>query len=201
MIKAVIFDIGNVLLRFDFSTAIRRIESQCDGLHSGVLEQIEPLKAAYESGHIGRAEFQKRVQQHIGFGGTEEEFVCAWQEIFTENAPMSDVVRALHGRLPLYLLSNTSDIHMEYILAQFPLFRLFDDGVYSYLAKCSKPERSIYEVAIRQFGIVPESTVFIDDLLPNIKTAEALGFQALHYDWQNHDALLGRLHRLGCLTQ
>lgn len=197
MIRAVVFDIGNVLLKFDFSQAIRRIASQCTDLHATVLEAIEPLKEAYESGLISRGEFLKRVQQHIGFTGSEAEFVGAWQDIFTENTPMSEVVRALHGKLPLYLLSNTSDIHVDYMLEKYPLFGLFTDAVYSYRVGCVKPGTAIYKTALRQFGVEPSSTVFIDDLLPNIETARGLGFEAIHYRHDEHGALLERLRQLG----
>lgn len=200
MIEAVIFDIGNVLLKFDFTRALRRIAPRCETSDASVLELIEPHKAAYESGKIDRATFLKRAQQLVSFRGSEAEFISAWQEIFTENTPMSDVVRLFHGRLPLYLLSNTSDLHMDHVLERYPIFQLFTDAVYSHVAKCSKPDRMIYEVAAHQFGVVPKTTLFIDDLLPNIETAEALGFQVFHYNWREHEALLERLGQLGLLA-
>lgn len=197
MIKAVVFDIGNVLLKFDFGKAVRRLQRQCKNLHPSVLEKIEPHKASYEGGLMERAEFQRIAQELLGFTGEEDEFVRAWQEIFEENTPMVSLVRQLHKKLPLYLLSNTSDLHMDYVFAEYPFFGLFKDAVYSYRAGCCKPSPTIYEVAIKQFGINPRETVFIDDLLPNVLTARGLGFEAIHYDYNRHGSTLSRLREFG----
>ncbi len=59
------------------------------------------------------------------------------------------------GAIPFFLLSNTSDLHMDYLLRVYPVFKLFSDGVYSYKAKCFKPDRRIYEIALGQFGVAP----------------------------------------------
>lgn len=198
MIRAFIFDIGNVLLRFDFSRALLRLRAKCDPAADAVLEDWEPIKIDYESGKIGRAECEARVKQALRFTGEDPEFVSAWQEIFEVIEPMAEVIRKLHGRYPLYLLSNTSDIHMDYILQAYPeMFGLFSGGVYSHIAKCMKPARGIYETAIRELQVNPAETIFIDDLAPNVETALRLGFQAIRYDLSNHSAFLAALAREG----
>lgn len=195
MIKAFIFDIGNVLLPFDFSVALRKLKEHSEV--ESLVEAIEPVKFAYESGRIGRAEFVSKIRDVLNYTGSEAEFVEAWEDIFTENTPMLDLVRALKGRYPLYLLSNTSDLHMDYVFRRYPVFNLFDDAVYSYLAKCFKPDRRIYEIALERFGLVASETVFIDDLKANIEAALELGFNAIHYDFRNHGELDAELRRLG----
>src|SRR5436309_1881244 len=108
MIRALIFDIGNVLLRFDFSTALKRLRARSDLGAQAVLGDWNPIVTAYETGAMERAEFSRCVKEALCYTGTDPEFVSAWQEIFEENHAMSDLVRKLHGRYPLYLLSNTS---------------------------------------------------------------------------------------------
>lgn len=195
MIKAVVFDIGNVLLPFDFTVALRKLQqkSHVDSL----MEAMEPVKFAYESGTIGRAEFLAQMRTVLDYDGTEEEFVAAWQDIFTENTAMTEIVRALHPHYPLYLLSNTSDLHMDYVFKMYPVFGLFKDAVYSYRVKCFKPHRRIYEIALEQFGIEASETLFIDDLLPNIETARQIGLHAVHYDYKKHNDFLAEMNRLG----
>jgi FMN phosphatase YigB (HAD superfamily) len=196
MIRAFIFDIGNVLLRFDFSVMMRRLHQKSDVEH--LVEAMEPLKVAYESGHIGRAEFLEKIRGVLHYTGSEAEFIAAWEEIFTENIPMSELVRTLHGRWPLYLLSNTSDLHMEdYIPRTYPVFSHFKDGVYSYRARCFKPDRRIFDIALKQFAVEAHSTVYIDDLQPNIDSALELGFRAIRYDFNRHNDLLEKLRALG----
>lgn len=195
--KALIFDIGNVLLRFDFGLALRKLADHSTPAAEAIVELIEPVKAAYEGGRMTRADFQAEVRAIIRFSGTDADFIAAWEDIFTENTPMVALVRQLHGRLPLYLLSNTSDIHVDFIFRQFPFFKLFDDAVYSYLVRASKPEPEIYEIARRQFNVTPEETLFIDDLLPNIQAAREAGFHAHHYHHDRHAEFLLELKELG----
>lgn len=201
MIKAVIFDIGKVLLQFDFNIAIEKLRPLCRVEGERVLAPIEEIKVAYEAGRLPREAFLQQAFELLGFTGTERDFVSAWEEIFEVNTPMVEVVQGLKGRLPLYLLSNTSDIHVDYMLEKYPFFALFDDAVYSYRVCCAKPEPEIFHLAARQFGVDPAETLFIDDLPANIATARQLGFQAFQYDLACHAALLTELERLGVAKQ
>ena len=195
MIKAIIFDIGNVLLPFDFTVALRRLREKSDV--DSLMQAMEPVKFAYESGAIGRVEFLEQMRAVLHYTGTDEEFVAAWEDIFTENPAMMEFVRGVHGRYPLYLLSNTSDLHMDYLLRVYPVFELFKDGVYSYRAKCFKPDRRIYEIALGQFGVAAGETLFIDDLLPNVETAREMGLQAIHYDYRRHGDFAAKMGEFG----
>ena len=132
----------------------------------------------------------------LRYRGTEAQFIAAWEEIFEPNIPMFELVQSLHGRVPLYLLSNTSDIHREYFFRRYPVFACFDAGIYSYEVRASKPNRVIYEITAKQLGIDPAATFFIDDLLPNIEAARALGFRAHHYHHDRHEALLAEVATL-----
>ncbi len=201
MIRAFVFDIGNVLLRFDFSLAFRQLLPLCGAEPAaGFAERVDAIKVRYEAGRIDRAAFLGEVFELLRFRGTEEQFVQAWEGIFEVHTPMAELVGALHGRYPLYLLSNTSDIHAAYFERSYPLFGCFADAVYSFEARCAKPERAIYELAASRFGVAPQETVFIDDLPANIVAAREVGFRAIPYDFRRHDALLEELGRLGVET-
>jgi putative hydrolase of the HAD superfamily len=197
MIRAFLFDIGNVLLRFDFNLALQKLSRDPGDAAEKILELLDPVKAVYESGGMDRAEFQKQASAILKHTGTDEEFRCAWEDIFTENQPMIDLVEQLHGRYPLYLLSNTSDLHIDYVFARYPVFGLFNDAVYSYKVRAAKPHREIYEIAVKQLGITPTETFFIDDLLPNIETARELGFHSHHYHHDRHAELLDDIRAAG----
>lgn len=190
MIRALIFDIGNVILRFDFNLALQRLAQDCDPAAEAILELIEPVKGAYEGGKIGRADFQSQVRDILRYTGSDADFVSAWEDIFTENQPMIELIEALHPDYPLYLLSNTSDIHVEFILSRYPVFSRFKDAVYSYKVRASKPEREIYEIALKQFGVPAEEAFFIDDLQANIDTARSVGIVSHHYHHDRHEELL-----------
>ena len=110
---------------------------------------------------------------------------------------MERTILGLKDQFPLFLLSNTSDLHLEYLKLNFEVLQHFVDGVYSFRARCAKPGRKIYETAIRQFGLKPENTAYIDDLPPNVDAASELGFKAILYDLTKHDEFESRLSELG----
>lgn len=198
MIRAFLFDIGNVLLKFDFSIAMKKTLalSEVRDLVEATA-QLDRIKLGYEEGQIDRAAFLRGVFDVLQYRGTEAEFVTAWEDIFTVNEPMVALVERLHGRVPLYLLSNTNDIHYDYFTRRYEFFTRFSGGTYSHVARAAKPGREIYEIAQRQHGLDPATTFFIDDLLPNIETARALGFQTHHYHHAEHGALLTAIAAAG----
>ena len=198
MIRAFLFDIGNVLLKFDFGVALRKLAAQGEVPDPvDVMARLDQIKLAYEDGQLDRAAFLRGAFDVLRYRGTEAEFVAAWEDIFVPNEPMVALVEKLHGRFPLYLLSNTSDIHRDYVFRHYPFFARFTAGTYSYEAQATTPGHRIYEIAQSQLGLEPASTFFIDDLLPNIETARALGFQTHHYHYDQHAALLEQLAGAG----
>jgi putative hydrolase of the HAD superfamily len=198
MIRAFLFDIGNVLVRFDFSRAVRALAA-LSGFsdETAALARLDAVKPAYEDGTIPRAEFLRQACEALGYRGTEAQFVAAWQGIFWENAPMVSLVRSLHGRFPLFLLSNTNDMHVEGLFRDFDFFRVFSGATYSHVAKASKPHRAIYETACREHGLEPRTTFFIDDLAANIATAREMRFCAHHYHHERHGELTAALRAAG----
>lgn len=190
---ALLCDIGNVLVSFDFTRAAERFASQSPLARHEVLRALEPLKVPLESGQLQGDEFVRRGMELIGFTGSTDEFRRIWCEIFGLNEAMERTLAALAARVPMFLLSNTSDLHKDYLLATFPVFRHFVDGVFSYLARSMKPDEAIFRVAIEQFDLDPSLTFFIDDLAPNIETARRLGFQCHHYHMSRHKAIATEL--------
>ena len=187
-INAYLFDIGNVILRFDFNVAVDKLRDY--GItHHEPLSQITATKNRYEAGEFDDEEFVELAIAELGFTGTAEEFEEIWQKIFTENDPMVESIREIaKGDKPLYLLSNTNGLHMKHILRDYPIFSAFSGGIYSHEAKSMKPEPPMYEQAIERFKLIPEETLYIDDLPANIATGKALGFQSHQYDLNDHAA-------------
>lgn len=197
MVNSFLFDIGNVLLPLVYTRALQKLEPLCGIPIESVMLAAKPVYDACEAGQITREDFLRSVTEILKFSGTEEEFAAIWQDIFTENIAMAELVRTLQRQYPLYLLSNTSGIHVDYFTRVYPVFSHFSGAVYSHEAKCMKPAREIYEVAMQKFGITPNQTVFIDDLPANVQTARELGFIAIQYDFNRHGALLDALKAVG----
>lgn len=187
MPQALLFDIGNVLVRFDFSHAALKFASRSNATAQEVLSLLAPFKDDLESGRIADDDFISQSVKRIGFRGTREEFVEIWGDIFTANAPMITQVRELAGRMPLYLLSNTSGLHKTWLFEKFDVFGLFAGGIYSHEARCMKPHEPIFHEAIRAFSLEPQHTLYIDDLPDNIETGKRLGFQCHQYHPDRHE--------------
>jgi HAD superfamily hydrolase (TIGR01509 family) len=182
----ILSDVGKVLIDFDFSIAARRLAQQCDHPAETVLTLFDDIKIPYETGDIDDAEFLREGTALTGFRGTREELEAIWCEIFAQNELMHATLGALVGKLPMHLLSNTNELHKSYFLRQFEIFQHFQDGVYSHTARCAKPGEEIFLKTIAQLDLDPARTFYIDDLAPNIATAERLGFRTFHYSFAKH---------------
>jgi len=196
-INAVIFDIGNVLLTFDYTVAEQEILRHTGQEAPPSQEELHPLRMDHETGLISRADFVKAVRDAFAHDGPEDHFLDIWSRIFEVNTPMIEWARTLHGKTPLYLLSNIGCIHHDHIFQEYDFFGgLFLDGVYSYKAGVMKPKPRIFEIARTQFRVDPSTTLYIDDLLENVQGAEALGFVGHHYDPARHDHFIERVSKL-----
>jgi putative hydrolase of the HAD superfamily len=186
---AILSDIGNVLVSFDFKIAARRAAESSPHPAELLLTRLDPIKLPYENGDMDDETFVTEAMKLLDFGGTPDQFRQIWCEIFEENSAMDRTLAQLQGRLPMYLLSNTSGLHKDYLLSTYGIFRHFQGGVYSYSAKCSKPEASIFHVTVQELSLDPAQTFYIDDLEANIATARELGFHAHLYQMNRHAEL------------
>jgi putative hydrolase of the HAD superfamily len=194
-VEAFIFDIGNVLVRFDHGKAVSALSAM--GADVSDRAGLENLAARYERGEVGRGEFLESMRSILRHDADDAAVARAWQEIFEPNALMWDLVEKLHGEYPLYLLSNTNCLHHDYLLREYAIFEKFADGVFSYRAKLAKPDRAIFDLAIRQFGVDPRRTIYLDDLTPNVEAARGASLRAFRYDPDAHADLTAALRREG----
>jgi glucose-1-phosphatase len=198
-IEALIFDIGNVLVAFDWQLAKIRLQADCANLKTktDAEEEFRELITRLDGGGLAGEAFVRLATRTLGFAGDEREFVAIWNSIFRSNQPMEQTILFLKERFPLFLLSNTSDLHLAYLKENYDVLAHFKDGVYSFQAKCLKPDRRIFEIALKQFSLKPENTAYIDDLEQNVRSASDLGFRAIQYDLTKHAEFEQRLGEFG----
>ena len=191
-------DIGNVLCVFDFDAMLERLAARSRGSVQEAMGEFDTLKDRYESGAWDDERFIAHVTAAVQFEGDRDEFVRIWSEIFTLNAPMAATVASLAGAgHPLYLLSNTNGLHLDYLVRTFPVFSHFAGGVFSHLAGSIKPAPPIYETAIENFALDPAGTLYVDDLPQNIAAGRRLGFRSHQYSPDRHDEFLSWLDAEG----
>jgi len=183
-----LFDIGRVLLDFDFESSLVRL------LPEGIVNAAERLslllerKDEFEAGLIEVDAYVDWALEVLGSDATPAAFQHAWQQIFTPNLPMWDCVRKLAAAgHRLILFSNINGIHCPWIFTQFPDFSLFDAGVLSFEVGAIKPHAAIYQHAIDHHGLVPSQTLYIDDLPQNIAAGREFGFRCWQYGLAAHD--------------
>ena len=180
--KTVIFDLGKVLVDFDFTIAARKIMARSLRPPSPLqaLNHFSPLICRFERGDITDREFFEEVRSATGYRGTFEEFAPEFSDIFTEIPEMSGLQARLRAAgIPTWILSNTNTLAEQQLRRHYPFFANFDGYVFSFAVGVMKPEAAIYEAAERAIGRRGEELLFIDDRGENVEAAVARGWQGL----------------------
>jgi len=186
----ILFDIGNVLLRFDYKDALHALIPAEMGDAAERLRLLEGKRDDLESGRIDAAAFTAWAIETLGSHASASEFIAAWRSIFTPiDATWELAERWAAAGHRLILFSNINPIHHPWIYEAYPVFAHFHGAVMSYEIGCMKPHDGFYQTAIEAYQLVPEETFYIDDLPANIAAGMRYGFHCHQYDHQNHEAL------------
>jgi putative hydrolase of the HAD superfamily len=181
----VVFDLGKVLVDFDYSIAVSRIanRSTLSPTEVGQFFFHSPLLLDYESGRLTRRAFFEQARQATGFRGTMEEFGDFFADIFTEIPPMIELHAELRRRgFKTYIFSNTNDLAVEHIRRNFPFFGNFDGYIYSYEVGAMKPDAKIYKALEQVASRRGAEIIYLDDRLENVAGGLARGWQALLHE-------------------
>ena len=180
--KTVVFDLGKVLLDFDYSIAARKIAARGKMTAEEIKHFIDhsPLLFRYETGLMTKEQFYKEITAATGFRGTLDEFVECFSGIFAPIEPMVQLHAALRQRgLPTYIFSNTNELAISYIRRAFPFFANFDGYILSYEQGAMKPDAKIYEVVEQQSGHGHGEILYLDDRPENIAAGADRGWQVI----------------------
>jgi len=185
-IDAVVFDVGNVLVRFDPAKMIRSIFPEDDLYDALLLQRVfrTPYWLMLDRGVIS---LEEAVQAMVGRHREIEP--CVRKIIYDRLGHITAIdegVEALrickaHGK-KLYVLSNYQEEAFAGALRRFDFFDLFDGCVVSAQEKLMKPEGTIYRVLTERYRLDPARVMFIDDTCVNIEAAMNEGWQGLCYD-------------------
>jgi len=181
-IKAVIFDLGNVLIDFDHRIAAQKISRHCDKADSQIYQLFfdSHLTGLFEEGLISPQEFFLRIKEMLGLAIDYDEFVSIWNGIFflsTKNLGVYSIARSLRENYKLAALTNVNALHFEYVKRQFPVF----DAFHAVFASCDlgmrKPDPLIYTKTIAALGVQAEEVFYTDDRSDLIESANSLGIR------------------------
>jgi len=178
----VVFDLGKVLVDFDYTIAGRRLSAQSTMSPAEVQKYLDysPLLFRYETGLVTRQEFFDEVRQATGFRGGLAEFGSFFADIFSEIPAMIALHAELRRRgIPTYVFSNTNDLAIEHIRGAFPFFANFDGYILSYEVRAMKPAAKIYEALENLSGKRGAEILYLDDRQENVDAGAARGWQTI----------------------
>lgn len=181
-IRAIIFDIGRVLIRVDISRATSGLASGLSLTPEEVWSAIEkdPRWPDWQEGRISPRDWHLHVTKRLGASLTFEQFTEVWNRSLDPNPIQSEsFLEKLSKKYRLALLSNTDSIHMTEEEARFPFFRFFPIRIYSFRVGASKPDPVIYREALKACKVRAEEAVYIDDIAAYAEAAQRLGMTGI----------------------
>ena len=184
MIKTVIFDLGRVLIPFDFARGYQAMEGLCRLPVAEIRQRIAAtdLVQRFETGLVEAPDFVAELSALIGLNADYPTFCRIWSSIFLSEPLIPDeMLAAIHRNYRLVLLSNTNSIHFEMIRATYPLIRHFDALVLSHEVKAMKPDPRIYQAAIAAARCEPGECFFTDDIAAYVEGAIRAGIDAVPF--------------------
>jgi FMN phosphatase YigB (HAD superfamily) len=184
MHKAIIFDLGKVLVPFDFKIGYRALELACPYRAEEIPRRIAKtgLVELLEKGLIGPLDFVDRLSKALELRLEYADFCRAWSSIFCGQLLADALLESLAARYRLLLLSNTNAIHWEMIRANYRMIRYFHDRILSFEVHSMKPERKIFEAAVARAGCRADECFFTDDIGENVEAAKRLGIDAVQFE-------------------
>ena len=183
--KAVIFDLGGVVVRWNpeqFSHD--HLESEVE--KRDVLEQLLGHEdwRRFDGGFLNEDQLIQRFceRSSVNLQRTKEILELVKQSLELIEGTNELIYELRDAGVPLYCISNMSFAHYDFLRAKYGFFECFRDQVISSHIKMTKPDKDIYELAIKQFGLDPRDTVFVDDRADNILTAKSCGLGVVHFE-------------------
>jgi putative hydrolase of the HAD superfamily len=184
MIKTFIFDLGNVIVSFDHNKTAAGLANVCAQASDVIFGKAisSPLVREYNLGRISSEEFFDQVRRELDLRMSFAEFSAAWNCTFEMEPLISErFIKNLANKYKLLLLSDTNELHFDYIREHFPVLDHFDDFILSHKAGAAKPSPEIFQIAVEKSECLPEECFFIDDLALNVEGAKKFGINAFQF--------------------
>jgi putative hydrolase of the HAD superfamily len=197
-VRAVIFDIGRVLIRIDVGRAMKGLASGTSLSPQELWSAIEqdPRWKDWQEGRISARNWHLHVKQRFGGPATFEQFTDAWNLALDPEPILSNkLFEKLSKSYRLGLLSNTDPIHVTHMESRYDFFSYFRVRIYSCAIGAAKPNPLIYREALRACRVRAEEAVYIDDISAYVEAARRLGMTGIQF--QTSEQLVLALHDLG----
>jgi putative hydrolase of the HAD superfamily len=185
MHKAILFDLGRVLIHFDFRRGYRALEGLCPHAAEEIPRRLAGtgLVERFETGLVEPRDFVDQICQALDMKVDYDQFRVIWSSIFTDVLIPESMLEGLKRRYRLVLVSNTNALHFEMIRETYAhLLRHFDDLVLSYEVRAMKPQPEIFQAAVELAGCLPQECFYTDDIAAYIEAAKQMGIDAVQFE-------------------
>lgn len=199
-IKNILFDLGGVILDINVQATLKRFYEL--GFPAELMQYPHSMTTdlfyKYETGKISADVFRNEIRRVSGVNVSDKDFDEAWTAMLLRiPAERCNLLKKLAERYDLYMLSNTSDLHTPVFERMFrenagmEMHKLFTKIYYSHEIGFHKPDLEAWKYVLKDAGMKPEETLFLDDNIHNIKASQELGFKAIHIHERTHLLNLG----------
>ncbi|OJV15421.1 MAG: haloacid dehalogenase [Dyadobacter sp. 50-39] len=190
-IRNIIFDLGDVILNIDVPVASKSFAELSGREQSEILTIFKESEIfrQFETGLMDEPTFRNYVREILNFPDLSDEAIdTAWNSLLLDLPPERvELLKKLATRYRLFLLSNTSSIHITQVnkilkasTGVEKLDDLFETVFLSYEMGIMKPDTRIYQEVLDKAGIKADETIFLDDNADNIRSAAQLGIETIH---------------------
>ncbi|MFH1850950.1 MAG: HAD family phosphatase [Candidatus Neomarinimicrobiota bacterium] len=182
-IRTIFFDLGGVLFELQVEQTINYLAEKA-GLDPQTVEQAFPLQDYYrfERGEMDEIAFFNCWRAALDSTAlTGADFDHSWGILVGEPTATMALVEKLLPHYRIWLLSNTNDFHISRLQAHYPLLERVHGRIYSYREGCRKPEPEIFQVALQKAGARADQSLFIDDMIVNVRAARQLGIRGIEF--------------------
>ncbi len=183
--KAVIFDLGNVLVHYDHAKTMAAVQGLCQIDEAGFWKVLKSadLEKSVGTGKTNGRSLHQYLQQQVNLTAVYDQFVTAFTSGQQRNEEAIAYAVALQQRpnVRVGIISNTNDIHSDWLHQHLVEFPQFDSVILSDEVGLLKPDAAIYHLSLSQLNISPNNALFIDDIAENITGANQVGMQAIHH--------------------
>jgi len=189
-VELVVFDLGNVIVRVSHAAMAKALAARSSDprfqdprrVLAMAFDDREGLTVGFDEGRLTAGAFHRAVADRLSLSVSFGEFAACWNTGFEENREVTALVRRLHGRYRLMLLSNTNELHYDHLARRLPVLSLMERQFLSFKLGMRKPDRALYERVVADSGVKPERMVYIDDIPAYTRAAAELGIQAVTFE-------------------
>ena len=197
MIKAIIFDYGNVIHKWDNNIFLEKVAKKSDKTKNYIKKIVfdSGLQKEVFLGKISAIEFFEKIKDKCDINMSKEEFFKSYSDkLFEKIKTTIDLIKRLKKNYNLSLISDTDKIDFEYVLKKSEVFPLFDAVTLSFEVGHKKPDKEIFLDALKKLNLKPNECVYIDDIKEYSEAASKLRIHGIHYT--SYENLIKELKKL-----